>query len=75
MALKFQHDIEPADALGTRGEKLVSQVRRRRRPLILTRKGKPAAVLMDAESYALLRDTALVTEFAALSGRARRARR
>jgi prevent-host-death family protein len=75
VALKFQHDIEPAEALGTRGEKLVSQVRRRRRPLILTRKGKPAAVLIDAESYALLRDAALLAEFAALAGRARKARR
>lgn len=75
MALKFQHDIAAADELGARGEKLVGQVRRRRRPLILTRKGKPAAVLIDAESYALLRDAALVAEFAALSGRARKPRR
>lgn len=75
MALKFQHDIEAVKALGARGEKLVNQVRRRRRPLILTRNDKPAAVLIDADSYAALRDAALVAAFAELGRRARKARR
>jgi prevent-host-death family protein len=75
VALKFQHDIEAAQVLGARGEKLVNQVRRRRRPLILTRNDKPAAVLIDAESYAALRDAALVAAFAALGRRGRKAPR
>lgn len=58
---------------------LLRAAQRRRRPIILTEQGKPRGVLLDAASYAELREAALQLQVVLLGrrdrGRRRRERR
>ncbi len=56
-------DIHPATDLQSAAERLLHQVQETRRPVVLTREGKGAAVLVDVESYqALLDELALLRD-------------
>ncbi len=46
-------DIRPIADLKTKSGQLVRHVQNTRRPLLLTKKGKPAAVLLDVKEFAL----------------------
>ena len=55
---RFSEDVKPLTELKTRASALVDQVRRSRRPLLLTRRGRGVAVLVDLEEYERLVDRA-----------------
>lgn len=46
----------PISSLSHQTQRLVNQVQRTRQPLVFTRRGKSAAVLMDADDYRLQQD-------------------
>jgi len=45
-------DIRPAADLKNKSNQLLRQVQTTRRPILLTQKGKPAAVLVDVKEFA-----------------------
>ena len=55
---KFSEDVHTLTELKTRASALVEQVRRSRRPVLLTRRGRGVAVLVDLEEYEKLVDRA-----------------
>ena len=55
---RFSEDVHPLTDLKTRASALVEQVRRSRRPVLLTRRGRSVAVLLDLEEYERLVDRA-----------------
>ncbi len=55
---RFSEDIRPLTELKTRTSALVAQVLRSRRPMLLTRRGRGVAVLLDLEEYERLLDRA-----------------
>jgi prevent-host-death family protein len=59
---KFSEDVHPLTELKTRASALVDQVRRSRRPVLLTRRGRGVAVLIDLEEYERLVDRAAFIE-------------
>ena len=59
---KFSEDVHSITELKTRASALVKQVRRSRRPLLLTRRGRGVAVLLDLEEYERLVDRAAFIE-------------
>ena len=48
---KFSEDVRPLTDLKTRAGAVVDRLRRSRRPVLLTRRGRGVAVLMDLEEY------------------------
>jgi prevent-host-death family protein len=48
---KFSEDVRPLTELKTRAGALVDRIRRSRRPVLLTRRGRGVAVLLDLEEY------------------------
>jgi len=48
----FANDIRPATDLKNKSNQLLRQVQTTRRPILLTQKGKPAAVLVDVKEFA-----------------------
>ena len=48
----FANDIRPAKDLKNKSTQLLRQVQATRRPILLTQKGKPAAVLLDIKLFA-----------------------
>ena len=53
---RFSEDVRPVTDLKTRAAEVIDQVRRSRRPLLLTRRGRGVAVLLDLEEYERLAD-------------------
>jgi prevent-host-death family protein len=49
--VRFSEDVKQVSELKTRGAEIIDQVRRTRRPVLLTRRGRGVAVLMDVEEY------------------------
>jgi prevent-host-death family protein len=58
----FSEDVHPLTELKTRGSALVAQLRRSRRPVLLTRRGRGVAVLLDLEEYESLVERACFVE-------------
>lgn len=56
--IRFSLDIRPLSEFRANAAAFVQQVRRTRRPLVLTQHGKSAAVLLDVEEYERLVDRA-----------------
>lgn len=54
--MRSREDIQPITALKSRSAALVEQVRTSRRPVVITQNGEASAVLLDIESYEMLRD-------------------
>jgi prevent-host-death family protein len=52
--VRFSEDVKQVSALKTRSAEIIDQVRRTRRPVLLTRRGRGVAVLLDVEEYEAL---------------------
>ena len=48
---RFSEDVKQVSELKTRGAEIIGQVRRTRRPVLLTRRGRGVAVLLDVDEY------------------------
>jgi prevent-host-death family protein len=55
--MNLAHAIEPVGVLKTQSAALIKKARHTRQPIVITQKGKPAAVLQDVESYQRQRET------------------
>ena len=53
--MSIAEDIRPISLLRSHAAELLDQVRETRRPVVITRNGRPAGVLQDIESYEQLR--------------------
>jgi antitoxin YefM len=60
--IRFSRDIRPLSEFRANAAAFVQQVRRTRRPLVLTQHGKSAAVLLDVEEYERLVERAELLE-------------
>ncbi len=49
-------DVELVTTLKRNATKIIAQVRKRKRPLLITQRGRPAAYLIDAESFDKLQE-------------------
>jgi len=54
--IRFSEDVKQVSELKTRSAEIIGQVKRTRRPVLLTRRGRGVAVLMDVEEYERLVD-------------------
>jgi prevent-host-death family protein len=52
-ATETPEDVLPFSALSEKTQRLVDQVQKTKRPLVITRSGQSAVVLVDAEEYGL----------------------
>jgi prevent-host-death family protein len=59
---RFSKDVRPLTELKTKASTIIEQVRRSRRPVLLTRRGRGVAVLLDLEVYERLVDRAAFIE-------------
>jgi len=59
---KFSEDIRPLTELKTKASSLVAQLHRSRRPMLLTRRGRGVAVLLDLGEYERLVERARFVE-------------
>ena len=55
---RFTEDIRPITDLKQRAAEIVDHARKTRRPVLLTRRGRGVAVLLDVEEYEALSDRA-----------------
>jgi prevent-host-death family protein len=55
-AIDLENDIQPVSDFRANAATMIKRVRRSRRPLVLTQKGRGAAVLLDLNSYQSLID-------------------
>jgi prevent-host-death family protein len=53
-AAKFSEDVYPITDLKTRAASIVAQAHRSRRPVLLTKRGRGVAVLLELEEYEAL---------------------
>jgi prevent-host-death family protein len=56
--LNLKHDIQSLTTFRRRSADFMKQLKRTKRPLVLTVKGKAAAIVQDAEAYQRLLDVA-----------------
>ena len=54
--IRFSEDVKQVSELKTSCAEIIGQVRRTRRPVLLTRRGRGGAVLLDVEEYERLVD-------------------
>ena len=59
---RFSEDIWPLTELKTKTSKIVDHVRRSRRPVLLTKRGRGVAVLLDLDEYERLVERATFIE-------------
>ncbi len=62
MSIRISQDIRPLSEFRANAAAFVQQVRRTRRPLILTQRGRGAAVLLDIAEYERLVERAELLE-------------
>lgn len=55
---RFTEDVRPMSDLKAHASEIVSHAHRSRRPILLTRRGRGVAVLLDVEEYEALTDRA-----------------
>ena len=70
MNARFSEDIRTVSELKVRAAEIVEQARRSRRPVLLTRRGRGVAVVMDLEEYERLVDRARFVEAVDVGARA-----
>jgi antitoxin YefM len=58
----FSEDVRPLTELKTKTSTLVEHVRRSRRPMLLTKRGRGVAVLLDLDEYETLVERAAFIE-------------
>lgn len=59
---RFSEDVRPITELKQRASEIVDPARRTRRPVLLTRRGRGVAVLLDLEEYERLTDRTAFVE-------------
>ena len=52
----FSSDVRPLSELKTRSSELVEQVTRTQRPMLITRRGRGVAVMLDLVAYERMRE-------------------
>ncbi len=72
-ATRFTEDVRPITDLKQRAAEIVDHARKSRRPVLLTRRGRGVAVLIDVEEYEALNDRAAFIEAVAVGAEAARA--
>lgn len=58
MVTRFTEDVRPITDLKTHATDIVDHAHQSRRPVLITRRGRAVAVLLDVEEYELLTDQA-----------------
>ncbi len=71
--VRFTEDVRPITDLKQRAAEIVDHTHRTRRPVLLTRRGRGVAVLLDVEEYEALNDRANFIEAVAVGAEAARA--
>ncbi len=61
-ATRFTEDIRPITDLKQRASEIIDHARKTRRPVLLTRRGRGVAVLLDVEEFETLNDRAAFVE-------------
>jgi prevent-host-death family protein len=61
-ASRFSEDVRPISDVKLHTAAIVDQTRKTRRPILLTRRGRPVAVLMGLDEYETLTDRAAFIE-------------
>lgn len=59
---RFSEDVRPVTELKSRASEIIDQTRTTRRPVLLTRRGRGVAVLLDVNEYEALTDRAAFVE-------------
>ncbi len=72
-ATRFTEDVRPITDLKQRAAEVVDHARKTRRPVLLTRRGRGVAVLLDVEEYEALNDRATFIEAVAAGAEAAQA--
>ena len=49
--MQIEHDVHAVEDLSPRAKRLLDQVRRTRRPVVITQDGKPAAILLSTDLF------------------------
>ncbi|MCI0570785.1 MAG: type II toxin-antitoxin system Phd/YefM family antitoxin [Myxococcaceae bacterium] len=60
--MKLNEDIKPVTYMKTRAAELLRDVKRSRRPVVITQHGEAQAVLLDVATYEALRDATLLLQ-------------
>lgn len=63
--MKLREDIKPVTYMKARAEELLRDVRRSRRPVVITQHGEAQAVVLDVGTYEALRDATLLLQLTA----------
>jgi prevent-host-death family protein len=63
--MKLTEDIKPVTYMKTRAAELLREVKRSRRPVVITQHGEAQAVVMDVATYEALRDATLLLQLTA----------
>jgi prevent-host-death family protein len=50
-SLRVEHDIQPVSAFRSNAARLIGRVQSQKRALVLTQRGRSAAVVLDASEY------------------------
>jgi prevent-host-death family protein len=63
--MKLTEDIKPVTYMKTRAAELLRDVKRSRRPVVITQHGEAQAVVLDVATYEALRDATLLLQLTA----------
>jgi prevent-host-death family protein len=63
--MKLSEDIKPVTYMKARAAQLLREVKRSRRPVVITQRGEAQAVLLDVATYEALRDATLLLQLTA----------
>jgi prevent-host-death family protein len=55
--IRVEHDVQPVSAFRASAAKLIGQIQAHKRPLVLTQRGRSAAVVLDPAEYDRLIET------------------
>ena len=55
--IRVEHDVQPVSAFRANAAKLISQIQQHKRTLVLTQRGRSAAVVLDPAEYDRLIET------------------
>ena len=63
--MRLTEDIKPVTYMKTRAAELLREVKRSRRPVVITQHGEAQAVVLDVATYEALRDATLLLQLTA----------
>lgn len=62
MNIKLKEDMKPVSVFRTKAAAILRQVRENQRPVVITERGEPSAVVLDLEDYERQRDKMALME-------------